>query len=238
MDINSYRAKLAEERVGKNKEDEKAIIEKRFEVFGIHEDGYFNREPLCASHHHLTILQAAVCANIRSLGTEDISKYGVEVEIVMLSGSSDFYRQKDMEVITKEKVERALEKATAQKTPMYKAVNAYGFCLHRHTTITEAAICADAFVTDRGYAPCGTCSKKIGAAIYSQTPCSKHKQIAGVEELNGRQLATQEVYFGMQLETLQGKVETLPKAEIKSAEIQPDIQPDGRRQRRKERRAS
>ena len=237
MDINSYRAKLAEERVGKNKEDEKAIIEKRFEVFGIHEDGYFNREPLCDGHHHLTILEAAVCANIRSLGT-DIERYGVEVEIVMLSGSSDFYRQKDMEVITKEKVERTLERATAQKAPMYRAMNAYGSCLHRHGLVTEAAICADAYEIGRGYAPCGACSKEIGAAIYSQTPCFKHRQIAGVEELNGRQLAPQEIYFGMQLETLQGKVETLPEPEIKPAEVQPDIQPDERRQRRKERRAS
>ena len=238
MNLNLYRKKAALDRALNGK----AVSGEKFEVFAIHKNGYFTREPLCADHLHETLLNACVCANIKS-ARQDLEKYGVEVEIVQLSGTTDFYKSKDLQVMTKQQILRAFEKATAQESPTYRAINPYGSCLHRHSTITEAAICADAFVTDRGYAPCGTCSKEIGAAIFSQTPCFKHKQTAGVEEINGRELGTQEIHFGIQLEALQSKSKPLPNSNIKPVEVQPDIQPqpdieqDERRMRRQQRRA-
>ena len=147
--------------------------------------------------------------------------------------------------MTKQQILRAFEKVTTPATLLYRAVNGYGSCLHTHSTITEAAICADAFVTDRGYSPCGTCSKEIGAAIFSQTPCFKHQQTAGVEEISGRPLGTQEIYLGIQLEALStSDTKPLPDSN-KPVEVQPDIQPqpdietdNERRTRRRERRGA
>ena len=238
MDLNLYRKKIDRDRAMNGK----AVSGQKFEVFGVHSRGYFTREPLCDSHLHETLLDACVCANIKSVG-KDMEKYGVEVEIVQLSGTTDFFKNKNIKVITKQQILRAFEKVTTPATLLYRAVNGYGSCLHTHSTITEAAICADAFVTDRGYAPCGTCSKEIGAAIFSQTPCFKHQQTAGVEEISGRPLGTQEIHFGIQLEALQSKSKPLPNSNIKPVEVQPDIQPqpdieqDERRMRRQQRRA-
>ena len=239
MDLNLYRKKAALDRALNGK----AVSGQKFEVFAIHSRGYFTREPLCTDHLHKTILDACVCANIKSVG-KDMEKYGVEVEIVQLSGTTtDFFKNKNIKVITKQQILRAFEKATTPATLLYRAVNGYGSCLHTHSTITEAAICADAFVSDRGYSPCGTCSKEIGAAIFSQTPCFKHQQTAGVEEISGRPLATQEIHLGMQLEALQSKSKPLPNSNIKPVEVQPDIQPqpdieqDERKMRRQQRRA-
>ena len=162
---------------------------------------------------------------------------GVTSETTGIGGTVEYYREPALLTF------RAFEKVTTPATLLYRAVNGYGSCLHTHSTITEAAICADAFVTDRGYAPCGTCSKEIGAAIFSQTPCFKHQQTAGVEEISGRPLATQEIHFGIQLEALQSKSKPLPNSNIKPVEVQPDIQPqpdteqDERRTRRQQRRA-
>ena len=191
MDLNLYRKKIDRDRAMNGK----AVSGQKFEVFAIHKNGYFTREPLCDSHLHETLLDACVCANIKSVG-KDMEKYGVEVEIVQISGTTDFFKNKNLGVITKQQILRAFEKVTTPATLLYRAVNGYGSCLHTHSTITEAAICADAFVSDRGYSPCGTCSKEIGAAIFSQTPCFKHKQTAGVEEINGRELGTQEMHLG------------------------------------------
>ena len=238
MNLNLYRKKAALDRALNGK----AVSGQKFEVFAIHSRGYFTREPLCDSHLHETLLDACVCANIKSVG-KDMEKYGAAIEIVQLSGTTDFFKNKNIKVITKQQILRAFEKVTTPATLLYRAVNGYGSCLHTHSTITEAAICADAFVTDRGYAPCGTCSKEIGAAIFSQTPCFKHKQTAGVEEINGRELGTQEIHFGIQLEALQSKSKPLPNSNIKPVEVQPDIQPqpdieqDERRMRRQQRRA-
>ena len=237
MDLNLYRKKIDRDRAMNGK----AVSGQKFEVFAIHSRGYFTREPLCDSHLHETLLDACVCANIKSVG-KDMEKYGAAIEIVQLSGTTDFFKNKNIKVITKQQILRAFEKVTTPATLLYRAVNGYGSCLHTHSTITEAAICADAFVTDRGYAPCGTCSKEIGAAIFSQTPCFKHQQTAGVEEINGRAW-TQEIHFGIQLEALQSKSKPLPNSNIKPVEVQPDIQPqpdieqDERRMRRQQRRA-
>ena len=160
-----------------------------------------------------------------------------------MEGNTDFFKNKNLGVITKQQILRAFEKVTTPATLLYRAVNGYGSCLHTHSTITEAAICADAYIFDRGYSPCGTCSKEIGVFIFSDIPCFKHKQTVGVEELNGRELGTQEMHFGIQLEALQSKSKPLPNSNIKPVEVQPDIQPqpdieqDERRTRRKERRA-
>ena len=239
MNLNLYRKKAALDRALNGK----AVSGEKFEVFAIHKNGYFTREPLCADHLHETILDACVCANIKS-ARQDMEKYGVEVEIVQLSGTTDFFKNKNLQVITKQQILRAFEKVTTPATLLYRAVNGYGSCLHTHSTITEAAICADAFVTDRGYAPCGTCSKEIGAAIFSQTPCFKHQQTAGVEEISGRPLGTQEIYLGIQLEALStSDTKPLPDSN-KPVEVQPDIQPqpdiesEERRTRRKQRRGA
>ena len=178
MNLNLYRKKAALDRALNGK----AVSGQKFEVFAIHKNGYFTREPLCADHLHETLLDACVCANIKSVG-KDMEKYGAAIEIVQLSGTTDFFKNKNIKVITKQQILRAFEKVTTPATLLYRAVNGYGSCLHTHSTITEAAICADAYISDRGYSPCGTCSKEIGAAIFSQTPCFKHKQTAGVEEI-------------------------------------------------------
>ena len=236
MDLNLYRKKIDLDRAMNGK----AVSGQKFEVFGVHSGGYFTREPLCADHLHETILDACVCANIKS-ARQDMEKYGVEVEIVQLSGTTDFFKSKNLRVMTKEQIVRTFNTDTTQATLSYRAFNGYGSCLHNHSTITKAAICADAYVIDRGYAPCGSCSKELGAAIFSQTPCFKHQQTAGVEEISGRPLGTQEIYLGIQLEALStSDTKPLPNSNIKPVEVQPDIQPqpdiesEERRTRRKQ----
>ena len=240
MDLNLIRKKIDQDRAMNGK----AVSGQKFEVFGVHSGGYFTREPLCADHLHETLLDACVCANIKSVG-KDLEKYGAAIEIVQLSGTTDFFKNKNLQVITKKQIQRAFEKVTTPATLLYRAVNGYGSCLHTHSTITEAAICADAYVTDRGYAPCGTCSKEIGAAIFSDIPCFEHQQTAGVEEINGRELGTQEMDFGIQLEALsKSDTKPLPNSNIKPVEVQPDIQPQSdieqgeRRMRRQQRRGA
>ena len=237
MDLNLYRKKAALDRAMNGKE----VTEKKFAVFAIHAGGYFTREPLCDAHNHSKLLDACVCANIKSVG-KDMDRYGVEVEIVMLSGTTDFYKQKGMEIIKKAQIVRAFEKATTHERPSFNGFNEYGSCLHCHPSITEAAICANVYEAGRGYAPCGDCTKDIGAAIYSRTPCLKHKQVAGVAQTNGMQITAQEMYLGMRVEELEASLHALPEADIQPdiqpAKIRPDIQPEERRWRRQQLRQS
>ena len=82
MNLNLYRKKAALDRALNGK----AVSGQKFEVFAIHSRGYFTREPLCTDHLHETILDACVCANIKSVG-KDMEKYGAAIEIVQLSGT-------------------------------------------------------------------------------------------------------------------------------------------------------
>ena len=118
MNLNLYRKKAALDRALNGK----AVSGEKFEVFSIHSRGYFTREPLCADHLHTTLLNACVCANIKS-ARQDMEKYGVEVEIVQISGTTDFFKNKNLQVITKKQILRAFEKVTTPATLLYRAVN-------------------------------------------------------------------------------------------------------------------
>ena len=118
MDLNLYRKKIDLDRAMNGK----AVSGQKFEVFGVHSGGYFTREPLCADHLHETLLDACVCANIKSVG-KDLEKYGVAVEIVQLSGTIDFYKSKNLRVMTKEQIVRTFNKVTCMLYLTCKCVN-------------------------------------------------------------------------------------------------------------------
>ena len=115
MNLNLYRKKAALDRALNGK----AVSGQKFEVFAIHSRGYFTRDPLCTDHLHETILDACVCANIKS-ARQDMEKYGVEVEIVQISGTTDFFKNKNLQVITKKQIQRAFEKVTTPATLLYR----------------------------------------------------------------------------------------------------------------------
>ena len=211
MDLNLYRKKTAKDRALKGKPND--TDNTGFLVFAIRNGGYFTREPLCSHDAHRTLLDACVCAGIRSKGS-DMERYGKEIEITLTEGTVNLYTGQGITVIRKEQIvkafETAAEKATAPESlsPIgYQAFDGYGICGHSHDTITESAICAEAFEIGRGYSPCGKCAEKIGAAIFTDKPCYQHQQTSGVADLNGRYLLPQELEFGMRIELLTNKID-------------------------------
>ena len=176
----------------------------RFEVFAIHQNGYISREALCMDHLHSTLLDACMCAGLQSAGN-DLSRYGIEVEIVCLVGAADFHAGLGLKVVERHEIVDAFEKLTRDRRGTqtgYRGDDGYGACSHKHESITDAAMCVNAFEPGRGFAPCGTCTRKDAITIFTASPCYRHSQTAGVVDMEGARLTPRELEFGIRLEQL------------------------------------
>ena len=177
-----------------------------FEVFA-RRDGYIGRESLCETPHR-TLLEACACAGIISTGS-DLERYQEEIEIITFQGRiPNLLTAGATRVVSRNEIVRTIteqsKKIIPPKIRAYKALR-HGdqeSCPIRHANLLELAICEGIYIEDRGFMPCGLCTKKA-IAVFTERLCTRHDQTLMIVDTFDQHIVTlPELEMGIELAQL------------------------------------